>query len=39
MTDLNLSGEGITTLRPGDLVGLHALRTLDLSANALETLP
>ena len=36
---LDLSGRNIATLRSKDLFGLHGLRRLDLSDNALEALP
>ena len=36
---LNLSADGITTLKAGDFDGLTALTDLDLSHNALATLP
>ena len=36
---LDLSGRNIATLRSKDLFGLHGLRRLDLSDNALDALP
>ena len=39
ITELDLSGNGITTLQSGDFSGLTALTTLDLSSNDLEGLP
>ena len=39
ITTLDLSGQGITSLKAGDFDGLHRLDTLDLSGNSLATLP
>ena len=39
VSTLNLSGRNIAALRSNDLLGLGGLRQLDLSANALQTLP
>ena len=39
VSTLTLSGRGIGTLRSRDLLGLNGLLSLDLSDNALETLP
>ena len=39
LSSLELRGHDIDALRPNDLLGLHGLGHLDLSENALETLP
>lgn len=39
ISSLELRGRNIESLRPNDLLGLRRLRHLDLSENALETLP
>ena len=39
MPTLSLDGRNIDALRSNDLLGLQGLRQLDLSANALQTLP
>ena len=39
ITTLDLSGQGITSLKAGDFDGLRRLDTLDLSGNSLATLP
>ena len=36
---MEMQGEGITSLRPGDFAGLTSLQTLDLSSNSFTTLP
>ena len=39
VSTLSLNGRNIAALRSNDLLGLRGLRQLDLSANALQTLP
>ena len=39
ITRLDLDGQSIASLQPGDFAGLTALDRLDLDSNALETLP